>query len=115
MGRAARALRRFAVGVAVVLVLLGAWLAWPRAPGPRLDAVAELRAREGLDVEERWIEINGVRLHVVLAGPESELARRSPEHGTNIRTVELPDASHWVLHEQPARATELLLEFLTEP
>ncbi len=71
MRRVARAMRWFVASGAVALALVCAWLAWPRSVGPRADAVAELRARYGFDVEERWVDANGVKLHVVLAGPES--------------------------------------------
>jgi len=33
-------------------------------------------------------------------------ARQSGRFGRNIQVVELEEASHWVLHEQPERATQ---------
>jgi pimeloyl-ACP methyl ester carboxylesterase len=39
------------------------------APRPSVDALAEAEQRLGIELEERIVETNGVRLHVVLAGP----------------------------------------------
>jgi pimeloyl-ACP methyl ester carboxylesterase len=41
------------------------------SPAPRAstDAVAEAEKRLGIELEERFVDTNGVRLHVVLAGP----------------------------------------------
>jgi pimeloyl-ACP methyl ester carboxylesterase len=50
-------------------VFLGVATACSDAPAPAVDAVAAAEARLGIDLEERSIETNGVRLHVVLAGP----------------------------------------------
>ena len=41
-----------------------------------------------------------------------ELAEPEPEWVPNARVVRLPEASHWVQHDDPERVNELLIEFL---
>ena len=42
-------------------------------------------------------------------------ARDSLSYCREARLVEFPDASHWILHEQPERASALLVEFFSAP
>jgi pimeloyl-ACP methyl ester carboxylesterase len=42
----------------------------------------------------------------------AELAEPSPEDVPNLeRVVRLPDASHWVQHDEPERVSGLLIDF----
>jgi len=50
-------------------VLLAAAVACSSAARPKDDAVTAVEARLGIALEEQWVETNGVRLHVVSAGP----------------------------------------------
>jgi epoxide hydrolase 4 len=46
----------------------------------------------------------------------AELAEPDPEDVPNLeRVVRLPEASHWVQHDEPERVTELLREFFAVP
>jgi pimeloyl-ACP methyl ester carboxylesterase len=42
----------------------------------------------------------------------AELAEPEPDWVPNARVVRLPEASHWVQHDEPERVNELLIEFL---
>jgi pimeloyl-ACP methyl ester carboxylesterase len=42
----------------------------------------------------------------------AELAEPEPRWVPDVRVERIPEASHWVQHEAPARVNELLLEFL---
>jgi pimeloyl-ACP methyl ester carboxylesterase len=63
-----------AMRVLAVAALLGAALAiwgWRSGDQEPVDVVAETRARLGIPLESGFFETNGVRLHVVQAGPET--------------------------------------------
>jgi pimeloyl-ACP methyl ester carboxylesterase len=49
--------------------LLAVATACSSSPRPTDDAVSAAEARLGIDLDEQWVETNGVRLHVVSAGP----------------------------------------------
>jgi pimeloyl-ACP methyl ester carboxylesterase len=62
-----RCIRSIGIGAALIaLLLLGAYLSGRQAP---IDIVAATAERLGVPLESRMIPTNGVRLHVVLAGP----------------------------------------------
>lgn len=42
---------------------------------------------------------------------ESRLARLSLEHCENGALVEIRGAGHWLLHEEPERTSDLMIEF----
>jgi pimeloyl-ACP methyl ester carboxylesterase len=44
----------------------------------------------------------------------SELAEPAPEWVPDVRMERIPDATHWVQHDAPARVNELLIDFLGE-
>jgi pimeloyl-ACP methyl ester carboxylesterase len=44
-----------------------------------------------------------------------EPVRRSGRFCADARIVEIPDASHWVLHEQPEATAALLVDFFAAP
>jgi epoxide hydrolase 4 len=44
----------------------------------------------------------------------AELADPDPEWVPDARVVRLPDASHWVQHDEPERVNDLLIGFLSE-
>jgi pimeloyl-ACP methyl ester carboxylesterase len=46
---------------------------------------------------------------------ESRLGRFSVQHCTNATLVELPDAGHWLLHEEPEMTSRQMIEFFAEP
>jgi pimeloyl-ACP methyl ester carboxylesterase len=93
--------------------------------------VAALTAIEG--GREGYADLTGVRLHYVEAGEGplvvllhiwgerdrylgAELAEPDPADVPNLeRVVRLPEASHWVQHDEPERVTELLREFFAAP
>jgi pimeloyl-ACP methyl ester carboxylesterase len=45
----------------------------------------------------------------------SEMARASLGHCTHGELFPFPDATHWLPHEEPARVSELLIEFFQSP
>lgn len=56
---------------------------------------------EGSELREGYAEIGDQRLHYVESGD-----------GPNLDRVErLPDASHWLHHDEAERVTQLLTEF----
>jgi len=44
-----------------------------------------------------------------------ELAEASARLCREARVVHVPEATHWVQHEQPERVTALLIDFLSNP
>jgi pimeloyl-ACP methyl ester carboxylesterase len=63
-----RAVVRVFAAAFVVLALVLMW-GWVRPAGERGDAIEAARERGGLSLEERFVQTNGITLHVVLAGP----------------------------------------------
>ena len=57
------------VGPPLLCALVALAAACSSAPDPAVDAVAAAEARLGIELDETWVETNGVRLHVVSAGP----------------------------------------------
>jgi pimeloyl-ACP methyl ester carboxylesterase len=52
----------------------------------------------------------GQRDHFLLR----EMAEESLRYCTDAKIIPFPDASHWLQHEEPARVSELLIEFFRE-
>jgi pimeloyl-ACP methyl ester carboxylesterase len=57
------------VVVLLALVVLGVAAIFVTSAAPLVDAVAEAERALGIPLESRRVETNGIRLHVVLAGP----------------------------------------------
>ena len=64
MGRVSRSL-----GIAALLLAGLAWWGWRSGDQAPIDVVAEARTSLGIPLESSLIETNGIRLHVVQAGP----------------------------------------------
>src|SRR5262245_41380434 len=64
-------MRRLLRGIAITLVLLGGLAAWGWRSGDSepIDVVSEASTALGLPLESSLIATNGIRLHVVQAGP----------------------------------------------
>jgi pimeloyl-ACP methyl ester carboxylesterase len=94
------------------------YLAAMRIPGALTGMVAWYRAalrrtpkaslRLMRRIEAPTLVIWGVRD----AALGEELAEPEPDWVPNARVVRLPEASHWVQHDEPERVNELLIEFL---
>ncbi len=70
MARRRRLRRWLVVGVLGSLVALALAMGYRTESQAPVDVVAATRARLGIDLESDLVEINGVRLHVVRAGPK---------------------------------------------
>jgi pimeloyl-ACP methyl ester carboxylesterase len=44
-----------------------------------------------------------------------EMAQESLRYCTSAELIPFPDASHWLQHEEPARVSQLLIDFFREP
>jgi pimeloyl-ACP methyl ester carboxylesterase len=64
-------LRRLLRGLAITALLLGAlaWWGWRSGDEAPIDVVEQARTALGIPLESSLVETNGIRLHVVQAGP----------------------------------------------
>jgi pimeloyl-ACP methyl ester carboxylesterase len=64
-------MRRLLRGLVITLLLLAGLAGWAWRSGevPPIDVVAEARSALGIPLESSFVEANGIRLHVVQAGP----------------------------------------------
>ncbi|MGH7788030.1 MAG: alpha/beta fold hydrolase [Candidatus Binatia bacterium] len=92
-------MRRLFSAVAVLMLLVAALLVTASLSGRQapIDAVAEAERRHGVDLESRLVEVNGTRLHVVLAGPAD---------GAPVLLLHGYPEFWWGWHEQIARLAQ---------
>jgi epoxide hydrolase 4 len=45
----------------------------------------------------------------------AEMAQDSLRYCTQAELIAFPDATHWLQHEEPARVSELLIDFFRKP